>query len=69
MDETVVFTVQLVYIRGELSTRAHFKSELEADERVATRRSGGIEMETVHTGWPTKKAHVTSAVHRGEAFL
>lgn len=36
MDETVVFTVQLVYIRGELSTRAHFKSELEADERVTT---------------------------------
>lgn len=56
-------------VHAELSTRTHFKSELEANERVTTRRSGGIEMEAVHTGWPTKKAHVTSAVHRGEAFL
>lgn len=61
-------------VHSQTCPREHnFKSELEAsertNERVTTRRSDGIEMEAVHTGRPTKKARVTSAVHRGEAFL
>lgn len=73
MDETVIFTVQwytarLVHENTILKVNWKRASE-RTNERVTTRRSDGIEMEAVHTGRPTKKARVTSAVHRGEAFL